>query len=293
MQAIFARLKAYISLTEPAIQLLGVCTGAAALFMESSLISQPIRFLFLLILLALGGGSAKILNQICERNVDALMERTRNKRPLPSGRVTLIEATLFGLILVAVSVGGMMRLFNLLAGFLLLSSIVFYVFFYTLYLKPRTSQNIVIGGLAGAMGPVICWAAAVGRLEFDPFLLSAVIFFWTPPHFWALAIYYKEDYQKTGIPMLPIVLGEEKTWIFIQASTLITVLFSLALALTGLGVLYLIAATLIGIGFIAIVLRAGTIGTREAARRVFILSIVYMVLLCVAIVGDRLLSRLS
>jgi protoheme IX farnesyltransferase len=289
MQAILARVKAYISLTEPAIQLLGVCTGAAALFMEGSLTSQPYRFLFLLLLLALGGGSAKTFNQIWERKVDALMERTREKRPLPSGQITVAKALLFGLILTATSVGLMVHYFNLLAGLLLICSIAFYVLFYTIYLKPRTAQNIVIGGLAGAMGPVICWAAAAGSLGFAPFLLSAVIFFWTPPHFWALAIYYREDYKKTNIPMLPIVLGDEKTWLFIFNSAVITVLFSLALMLTGLGTFYLIAASVIGIGFIAKVWRAKRRGTPEAARNVFSLSIVYMVLLCGAIVVDRII----
>ena len=147
MQAILARVKAYISLTEPAIQLLGVCTGAAALFMEGSMILQPTRFVFLLLLLALGGGSAKTFNQIWERKVDALMNRTRAKRPLPSGRVSVIEAALFGLVLAAVSVGMMIHYFNLLAGILLVSSIVFYVLFYTMYLKPRTSQNKDLNGL--------------------------------------------------------------------------------------------------------------------------------------------------
>jgi len=289
MNPIIDRFKAYLSLTQPVIQFLGVGTGAAALVIEGSLLSNPLRLILVLVLLALAGGSAKAFNQIFERDIDARLERTRMKRPLPQGKLTVREAAIFASALGIIAVLLMGVLFNWLAAFILLLTITFYSLIYTFYLKPRTPANIVIGGAAGAMGPVICWAAAAGSLTLTPWLIFAIVFFWTPPHFWSLAIYYHSDYEEIGIPFLPLVIGDERTWLYIFFYTVITVAFTPLLAFAGLGLIYLITAAVLGIIFIIWVRWAQNQATRKAAHSLFLYSIVYLMTLCAAMIVDRLL----
>ncbi|MFH0881739.1 MAG: UbiA family prenyltransferase [bacterium] len=182
-------------------------------------------------------------------------------------------------------------LFNPLSGALTLGTILFYSLFYTLYLKPRTPQDIVIGGLSGSMGPVIAWAVGANHLDWTPLLMAAVIFFWTPLHFWALAIFLKDDYTQVGYPMVPGIGGDKATWAQIFVYPLVTLAFSGVLVIFEPGWFYLLAAAGLGIWFLVVVIRDWRKGTDLAARGVFSVSIVCLLALFTAIILDRGLIR--
>src|SRR3990167_3130649 len=200
-------MRAYLELTKPRISLLFATTGLAALVLEGSLSTSWI----LVLAIFLVGGSANSFNQYFERHIDSQMERTAQKRPLPLKKMSPLSALSFSIGIGVIGLGMLFQWGSLLASLLGLFTILFYSFFYTLWLKPRTPYNIVIGGAAGAMGPLIAWAAVTGTLSWIPLAMFAIVFFWTPPHFWALALCCKEDYAKVALPMLPIVAGEEAT----------------------------------------------------------------------------------
>ncbi len=280
------RLSDYISLTKPTILLLVVLTGATALVVEQSLVSDPLRFGLVLLGLSLTGGSANALNQYFERDIDAVMERTRRKRSLPLGRLSPREAFIFA---VAIGIAGTSLFaffFNLFSAVLALATIIFYAFFYTLFLKPRTHQNIVIGGAAGSMAPVIAWGAATGGLNLTPWILFLIIFFWTPPHFWALAICVKKDYERAKIPMLPVVKGDKETARLILVYTFWMVAFSLALLLVKAGLIYLLLALVLNGIFVFKAVRTWRRGTPQEAWGLFGYSIVYLLILFVGIMAD-------
>jgi protoheme IX farnesyltransferase len=287
LQAFFGRIKAYLILTKPSIMLLVIITGAAGLVLEGSLNSQPLRFGAALLLLAMAGGSANAFNQFFERERDAVMERTRKRRPLPNGSVNSVEAFVVASSLGLGSVVFYALYFNTLASLLSAGTILFYALFYTIYLKPRTSQNIVIGGAAGAMAPVIGWAAAAGSLDVIPILLFLIIFLWTPPHFWALALCLKEDYKKVGLPMLPLLVGDAATWKLILIYVLFTIVISLAPLFFGVGILYGLVAAGLGWVFLRRTLKARSSGTIKAAWGVFGYSIVYLLALFTALMADK------
>lgn len=280
-------LNAFIQLTKPTIMLLVVLTGAAGLTFEGSLVDQPLRYFLVLFFLGMAGGAANAFNQYFERDVDAAMTRTRERRPLPRGDISPGLALAWALLLTFISTAAFVLLYNPLSALLSLGTILFYALFYTLYLKPNTPQNIVIGGLAGSMGPVIGWAAGAGTLGWEPVLMAAVIFFWTPPHFWALAIYLKQDYEQVGYPMLPNVIGEAATWRRILLYTGVTVAISLLLLLFGAGWIYGGAAVLLAVLFARHVLKAKRLATPAAARGAFGISILYLLLLFTALIVDR------
>jgi len=228
-----------------------------------------------------------------------VMRRTRN-RPIPAGRILPGEALGFGVFLAVASVLVMALATNLLAAAVLAASIGFYVFIYTMWLKRRTAQNIVIGGAAGAFPPVIGWVAVTGGLDTLPLLLFAIVFFWTPPHFWALSLWAHDDYARAGVPMLPVVAGARETRRQIIIYTIVLVAVSLAPWALGLaGPIYGAAALALGIGFLACswrVLRdtqdaSGVSQTNDApARHAFKFSIAYLFMLFAAIAADRLVS---
>jgi heme o synthase len=210
-------------------------------------------------------------------------------RPIPLGKIKPDEALNYGITIAMLSVITMGLFVNQFAAFLLLSAILFYVFVYTIWLKPRTPQNIVIGGAAGAFPPLIGWAAVTGSISFEPIILFLIIFMWTPPHFWALALYRAEDYEKAGIPMLPVVKGTKNTKMQIVVYTFALVLISLApFALAMSGVLYLAAATYLGGRFIYLTLKLLRAKDNKGAPNVFRYSIMYLFLLLASIVIDRL-----
>jgi protoheme IX farnesyltransferase len=277
----------YIQLTKPRIVLLVIVTAVAGLVVEGSLLHHPARFAVILLAITMTAGSANAFNQYFERDLDATMTRTRLKRPLPRHRVPVRGALAFAIGVGAASVILLAVAANALSAALALATIVFYGFYYTLWLKPRTVHNIVIGGAAGAMGPVIAWAAASGTIALPPVLMFLVIFLWTPPHFWALALCVQDDYRKTGIPMLPIVKGEAETYRQIELYTIGLVALTLAMPfLNSGGAIFGVAALLLGAVFVWKSWTAKRSMTTRSAWQVFGYSIVYLFVLFVAIIVD-------
>ncbi len=283
-------IQSYYQLTKPRIIPLLLITTAAGMWMASDGQVDP----FLLLVTLLGGtlaaASAQTLNCIYDRDIDYDMERTRH-RPIPSGRVQPRDALLFAIALAILSFTLLAVFANLLSAILAMSGIVFYMLIYTHLLKRHTAQNIVIGGAAGAIPALVGWAAVTGELSWTAWLLFALVFLWTPPHFWALALMIRDDYAKVGIPMMPVVAGEESTTRQIWYYTLLVVPASLLLIypLRATGVVYGAIALLLGSIFLQKawqLLQAPS--DKQLARSMFKYSILYMMLLCTGIVVDSL-----
>jgi len=282
-------LSAYVSLTKPRIiSLLLITTIPAMILADGGMPS-----LWLIAATVIGGtlaaGGANAINCYIDRDIDAIMARTQS-RPLPLGRVEPQHALVFALALEAVAFAILAITSNLLAAFLALGAAAFYVFVYTIWLKRTSRQNIVIGGAAGAVPPLVGWAAVTGDLGAPALVLFAVVFVWTPPHFWSLSIRYRDDYARARVPMLPVVatLDETKTQIFWYAAALIPV--SVSLWLTGaVGWIYLAAALVLGIGFALQAWRLRADEAPRAAMGVFKYSIYYLALLFVAVAADTLI----
>jgi heme o synthase len=284
----------FLALTKPRVMTLVVFTGLCGMLAAPGRIDPVIGFTAILCI-ALGAGAAGALNQWYEADIDARMKRTA-RRPLPAGRMDRETALHFGVGLAVFSVLLMGLATNLLAAAILTASILFYVFVYTIWLKPRTPQNIVIGGAAGAFPPLIGWAAATGSIAPLPILLFALVFLWTPPHFWALALFVKTDYANAGIPMLPVVAGERTTRRQIGLYTIPMALCAVAPWPLGLsGAIYggvAVAATA-WFGWLALRVATRTTGQDDAMRpekRLFAYSIAYLFVLFGAIVVDRWLA---
>jgi heme o synthase len=238
----------------------------------------------------LAAGGAGAINHYLDREVDARMARTR-RRPLVSGRIEPVHGLVFGITLGALAFFQLWLTVNLLAAALAIAGLLGYVFLYTLWLKPLTPQNIVIGGAAGAVPPLVGWAAATGGLALDSLYPFAIVFFWTPPHFWALSLLIKDDYARTGVPMMPVVRGEAETrrQIVFYAFALLAV--SLLPVASGLfGALYLAAALLLGGALCALALRLRAAPGSGAALRLYLYSLAYLALLFAAMAADRLLG---
>ena len=281
----------FVALTKPRVMTLVVFTGLCGLLVAPGHI-HPILAFTAILCIAIGAGAAAALNQWYEADIDAKMKRTAN-RPLPAGRMDRQSALHFGVGLSFFSVILLGMATNWLAAVVLAVSILFYVFIYTIWLKPRTAQNIVIGGAAGAFPPVIGWAAVAGDISALPVALFMLIFFWTPPHFWALALFVKTDYAAAGIPMLPVVSGEVVTRRQIWAYTAIMAVAAMApvlLQLTGLvyGVTALLGTALFAFFAFQVYRRRESDPTRmQPERRLFKYSIFYLFLLFGAVVVDR------
>ena len=241
--------------------------------------------------IAIAAGASGALNMWYDADIDATMSRTRS-RPIPSGRVDREEALMLGLTLSALSVVTMLLAAGVLAAALLAFTIFFYAVVYTMWLKRSTPQNIVIGGLAGALPPAIAWAAKTGTLALDPLIMVAIIFFWTPPHFWALSLLIKRDYAAARIPMLPVVEGEAETKRQILLYSLLLVAVSLLpFAARTLGGWYLAAALVLGAALVAGAIRLLRGEERTWARRLFLFSNAYLALLFLAMIVDSVLIR--
>jgi protoheme IX farnesyltransferase len=281
----------FVALTKPRVMTLVVFTGLCGLLAAPGHI-HPILAFTAILCIAIGAGAAAALNQWYEADIDAKMKRTAN-RPLPAGRMDRQSALHFGVGLSFFSVILIGMATNWLAAAVLAVSILFYVFVYTIWLKPRTAQNIVIGGAAGAFPPVIGWAAVTGDISALPIALFMLIFFWTPPHFWALALFVKTDYAAAGIPMLPVVSGEVVTRRQIWGYTAIMAIAAMApvlLQLTGLvyGVTALLGTSLFAVFAFQVYRRRESDPARmRPERRLFKYSIVYLFLLFGAVVVDR------
>ena len=281
----------FLALTKPRVMTLVVFTGLCGMLAAPVQIAPVLAFTAILCI-ALGAGAAGALNQWYEADLDAKMKRTE-RRPLPAGRMDRQSALHFGVGLGAFSVILMGLAANLLAAGILAASILFYVLVYTVWLKRRTPQNIVIGGAAGAFPPLIGWAAATGHVATLPVLLFALVFLWTPPHFWALALFMKSDYAAAGVPMLPVVAGERVTRTQIGLYTIPMAAAAIAPWALGLaGALYGGVAVIATLVFAALALQVSlrTTGVDDAMRpekRLFAWSILYLFILFGAVVLDR------
>jgi protoheme IX farnesyltransferase len=281
-----SKLHDYLNLTKPRVLVLVVLSGITALFLEGSAILRPLDALLIILGIYLAGGSANALNQYFEREIDARMSRTRKRRPLPLGNIEPANALVFAVSIGLISIAIFGFAYNLLSALLAFGTILFYGFFYTLWLKPNTDQNIVIGGAAGAMAPLIAWAAATGTLAVTPAILFLIVFIWTPPHFWALALYFKDDYKEVGLPMLPVVRGEKSALNQIFFYTVALFAVSLALLAVSAGPVYAIAAIILGAIFIKKAYRARRYKSRKLQWALFGYSIVYLFGLFFAMIVD-------
>ena len=283
----------FFALTKPRVMSLVVFTGLCGLLAAPGSIHPVIGFAAVLCI-ALGAGGAGALNMWWEADLDAKMKRTA-KRPLPGGRLRPTDARDFGIALSAASVGVMGIAVHWLAATILAVSILYYAVVYTIWLKPRTPQNIVIGGGAGAFPPLIGWVAVTGEITAMPVLLFAIIFMWTPPHFWALALFVKSDYAKAGIPMLPVVAGEAATRRQILAYSVLLLPVSLApWWIGGTGAIYGVAALILSVLFVALSLPVALRRARDEDRmkpekRLFSFSVLYLFALFTALVADRMI----
>jgi protoheme IX farnesyltransferase len=283
-----------LALTKPRVMSLVVFTGLCG--MLAAPVMQPLALGFTAILcIALGAGACGALNQWYEVDVDAKMRRTA-KRPLPAGRMQRETALHFGVGLGAFSVLLMGLATNWLAAVLLAASILFYVLVYTVWLKPRTAQNIVIGGAAGAFPPLIGWVAATGQVDVLPLLLFVIVFLWTPPHFWALSLFVRSDYAAAGIPMLPVVAGPQNTRRQIFAYSLVMSAAAVApWPMAAAGPIYGIGAAILSLVFV--VLAARVMGNRSTEpahmvpeKHLFAYSVFYLFALFTVLVVDRFLA---
>jgi protoheme IX farnesyltransferase len=282
-------LRSLFQLTKPKIMLLVIVTGATALVLEGSFLTRPLHFILFLIGLYMTGGAANAFNQYFEHDIDARMSRTKNRRPIPMGRLSPKTAFWFSSALAVSGVALLGVVFNILTAILALATIQFYSLVYTLWLKKNTPQNIVIGGIAGAMAPVGAWAAATGSTAPTPWILFAIVFLWTPPHFWSLALRYHDDYRATGLPMMPLAKGTDGTLRRIFYYTLGLVAVSFLYGLTGGGWLYLAAAIILGGLFIYKTFLALRSKQIAAIWAVFTYSILYLFGLFITMVVDKLI----
>ena len=275
-------------LLKPRVMSLVIFTGFVGMFLAPADI-HPLLFVVSLFAVAAGAGASGAINQWYDRDIDAVMERTRG-RPVPSGAVEPAEALSFGLVISTLSVLLLGLASNWLAAGLLAFTIFFYGVVYTIWLKRSTPQNIVIGGAAGALPPVIGWAAVTGSLSIEPLILFAVIFMWTPPHFWALALFRNDDYMRANVPMMPVVAGEAETRRQILIYAILLAPLALAPALVGMtSMVYGIVVAALGINFIRLSWVLYRRPDDAAAKRLFAFSILYLFLLFLGLVIDRLL----
>ncbi len=276
----------YLRVMKPGIIVLLLITTVGAM-----LVAGPWPSIWLVLATMLGGalasGGASALNCYIDRDIDPVMARTR-KRPLPTGRLTPVQVRNFGLILSALAVIELWLLVNPLAALLALAGNVFYVMIYTNWLKRSTPQNIVIGGAAGAFPPLVGWAAVTGTLSLSALLLFAIIFYWTPPHFWSLALLKARDYERAGIPMLPVTHGAQYTRkMILLYSILLVGITLLVVPASAAGWLYLALAVALGLVFVGLATKMYLEGTSRLAWRLFKFSNYYLTLVLAAMVLDR------
>lgn len=299
----------FMELLKPRVMSLVIFTALTGMVAAPGTL-HPVLAVIALVAIAVGAGASGALNMWWDADIDAKMRRTAG-RPIPEGRVEAGEALTFGLVLAVLSVMTLALTVDLVAGGLLALTIAFYIVVYTMWLKRRTPQNIVIGGAAGALPPMIGWAAVTGGVSLDSLILFLIIFMWTPPHFWALALYRAGDYENAGVPMLPVVAGAVETRRQIWLYSLVLVPLGLAPAATGLGgVTYAVAATGLGAVFLWLAFdvwrarvdaadgkpaEAGADArpAEPAARRLFGFSIVYLFLLFAVLLGEHVWHRIA
>ena len=285
----------FFELMKPRVMSLVVFTALVGLVAAPGHL-HPVLGVIAILCIAVGAGASGALNMWYDADIDARMTRTAN-RPIPRGRVTPDEALTFGIILSVLSVLTLGLLVNLTAGALLALTIAFYIVVYTMWLKRRTPQNIVIGGAAGAFPPMIGWASVTGTVSLESMLLFAIIFMWTPPHFWALALYRCKDYAKAGVPMLPVVAGPDETRRQILIYTALLLPLGVMPAFIGLGgVAYLVVSVALGAVFGCFawqvyLVREGAVAD-ATAKRLFLFSILYLFALFAVLLVERVAGML-
>ena len=282
------RLPEFISLAKPRVMALALFTAFVGLMVAPTRL-DPLSGFIAILAIAAGAGAAGALNMWYDADIDAVMARTA-MRPIPRGKVSKVEALVFGLVLGVVAVATVALATNLAAAALLAGTILFYIVVYTAWLKRAMRQNIVIGGAAGALPPVIGWAAATGHIGLEPLALFLIIFLWTPPHFWALALNRTDDYARAGVPMLPVVAGRAATTRQILIYSGLTVLASeLPWGLGFAGAIYAVIASICGGLFLLLALQLNkSVGAnRRPAHRLFAFSIAYLFLLFAALLVDH------
>ena len=280
----------YVALLKPRVMTLVVFTGFAGLAVAPGEM-HPVLATIAVLCIAVASGAAGAINMWYDRDIDAVMSRTR-ERPIPTGKVEPAEALSFGVILAAAAVMLMFLATNAMAAGLLAAAVLFYVFVYTMWLKRRTPQNIVIGGAAGAFPPAIGWAAVTGDVGIEAIVLFLLIFFWTPPHFWALALYREGDYAAAGVPMLPVVRGARETKRQMLLYTLLLLPLSLAPCMLGFADWYVygIVAGALSLLFLISAILVCFDASDRSAKRMFGFSIFYLFALFAVLVIDNTIS---
>mgnify|MGYP001460218362 FL=1 len=280
----------YTTLTKPKVNLLLVITALSAIFLASNNLPS----LQVLVAVVIGGtlasGGAGAINHSIDKDIDNTMKRT-SKRPVAGDRISRTNALIFGIVLNLLSFLILFLLTNILAAFMAISGTLFYILIYSLWLKKKTIHNIVIGGAAGCFPPLVGWAAVTGNLSLSAWYLFAIIFFWTPPHFWALAMLMKDDYSNAKIPMLPSVVGIDATFKPMMLHTITLVLLTLTMALINekLGLIYLISCSIIGVYYIYITFKISKDYSKEENLKVYKFSLLYMMLFSFIVIADSLI----
>ena len=276
----------YLTLTKPPIISLLLVTAIGGMFLAARGIPDLMTLLMVCVGGALGAGGANAINHYLDQDIDALMSRTAS-RPVPGNRVRPMMALSFGILLNVLAFGVLFYWVNWMAAALTLAATLFYVLVYTGWLKRSTPQNIVIGGAAGSIPPVVGWVAVTGSFDLSALYLFTIVFFWTPPHFWALSLLIQGDYERAGVPMLPVVVGPEKTADNIFAYSLVLVALTLVFAATGaVGAIYLGAAAALGALFVWEAWRLRREQSRPKARNLYLYSLLYLALLFGAMMAD-------
>ena len=282
-------LEDFISLLKPRVMSLAIFTSVSGLILSPTTL-HPFLCILSIFCISLGAGASGAINMWFDRDIDKMMERTKN-RPIPSKKIMAGDALGFGIILSLVSVIVLGLSVNYFAAFLLALSISFYIFIYTIWLKRRTTQNIVIGGAAGAFPPVIGWACATGDVSTFPIILFVLIFIWTPPHFWALALYKDTEYSRAKIPMLPVIKGQRKTKQQILIYSLLLFLVSLSPYYFGFsGIIYLFFSLTLGVYFVYLaykIFKSDDKNKTIYAPKLFKFSILYLYLVFLILVIDK------
>lgn len=285
----------FLELMKPRVMSLVVFTSLAGLIAAPGAL-HPVLAAIAIICIAAGAGASGALNMWYDADIDARMARTA-ARPIPRGRVTADEALTFGAVLAIVSVVTLGVLVNWVAGALLALTIAYYVFLYTMWLKRRTPQNIVIGGAAGSFPPMIGWAAVTGTVSVESVLLFLIIFMWTPPHFWALALYRSRDYERVGVPMLPVVAGPDETRRQILIYSLLLTPLAVMPYVIGLGgLVYAVVSVVLGLVFLRLAIKVWQVregrAADHAAKQLFGFSILYLFLLFGVLLGEHLALKI-
>ena len=285
-------ISSYIALTKPKIIVLLLITALGGLFLASDGFPDPMIATAVLVGGSLAAGGANSLNHFWDRDIDAKMKRTTN-RPVASGSVAPANALIFGTVLNLMAFSLLYYYANLLSALLTLSATLFYLFVYTMVLKRITPQNIVIGGAAGSIPPAVGWAAVTGNiLDPAPLFLFLIVFFWTPPHFWALSLILKDDYANAGVPMLPVVSGvpATKTQIFIYTWILLGLLVAAVFFVEELGIIFAISAIVLSAGFIGATWLLKRKDSIELAMPIYLYSMAFLALLFVVMVVESFIS---